>query len=212
MKSTMKLMIVALVAVALLALPVAARNPTIRDINPGDVVFIYETNLNVSFLDTNTPTTKSFPPTSFRKYSNDQPDPTVAGGGAMLAEVPLNPDGTLSLNTAPPYLGIWFPYNASAAGYHVNPNNSIQIQHADVTLDAVLNNSHTDSIATKSVTRDNNIAFKLISTYAGNYFKHISTGASGTYFDARVNIELTSPAEVRSPSSGITPLICGLLH
>ncbi|HVN65660.1 MAG TPA: hypothetical protein VMT31_03465, partial [Methanomicrobiales archaeon] len=38
MKSTMKLMIVALVAVALLAWPAAARGPTINDIKAGDVV------------------------------------------------------------------------------------------------------------------------------------------------------------------------------
>ncbi len=196
----MKLMIVALVAVALLALPVAARGPTVNDIKAGDVVFVYEANLNVSILDADG--VHAFhaitgvawaPPTSFRKYSNDQPDPTVAGGGAMLAEVPCNPDGTLSLNTAPPYTGIWFPYNASAPGFHVNANNSIQFQHADVTLDAVLNNSHTDSIATKSVTRDNLVSFKLISTYAGNYYKHASTAASGSYYDALVNIELTTP-------------------
>jgi PGF-CTERM protein len=117
----------------------------------------------------------------------------------MLAEIPCNTDGTLSVLTSPPYMGVWFPYNASApaAGFKVNANNSIQIQHADVTLDAVLNNSHTDSIATKSVTRDNNIAFKLISTYAGNYYKYVNATNSGTpatgNYSAVVNIELTTP-------------------
>jgi len=209
MKSTMKLMIVALVAVALLAWPVAARGPTINDIRPGDVVFVYEgtnTALNVSTLDaqinprvTAAATGAFSPPTSFRKYANDQPDPTVSGGGSMLAEIPCNADGTLSVLVAPPYMGTWFPYNASVAntGYKVNPNNSIQIQHADVTLDSVLNNSHIDSIATKSVTRDNNIAFKLVSTYAGNYYKYVLGGQSGTpatgNYSAIVNIELTTP-------------------
>jgi PGF-CTERM protein len=204
MKSMMKLMIVALVAVAMMALPSAARGPTINDLKPGDAAFVYEgtvTPLNVSTLDADAVHAPSMsglarsPPTSFRKYANDQPDPTIAGGGSMLAEIPLNADGTLSLLTAPPYMGIWFPYNASApsAGYKVNANNSIQIQHADVMLDAVLNNSHTDSIAAKSAPRDNNIAFKLTSTYAGNYYKHLSTAGSGNYYDALVNIELTTP-------------------
>ncbi|HUK93156.1 MAG TPA: hypothetical protein VLU98_03880, partial [Methanomicrobiales archaeon] len=207
MKSTMKLMIVALVAVAMLALPVAARGPAITDIHAGDVVFVYETGLNVSGLDTDSAHAHAAgfggaysPPTSFRKYANDQPDPTVAGGGSMLAEIPVDAAGTLSLNTAPPYLGIWFPYNASAPASQAaktNANNSIQIQHADVTLDAVLNNSHTDSIATKSVTRDNLIAFKLITTYAGNYYKYSKPGQSGTpngfNYSAMINIELTTP-------------------
>jgi PGF-CTERM protein len=94
--------------------------------------------------------------------------------------------------SVPQYLGIWYPYNASAAGFGVNPNNSIQIQHADVSLDAVLANSHTDSIAGKSVTRDTPITFKLISTYASNYYKFLSTYGNVTYA-APVNIELTTP-------------------
>lgn len=216
MKSTMKLIIVALVFAAVLAMPsaVSARGYNVTDLKAGDVAFVYETGLNVTMLSASISVPGSTtlfvvsPPASFRKYANDQPDPTVSGGGSMLAEIPLNsvcPTGTgttpaggpnamcLDINTAPPYLGTWFPYNASASGYHVNPNNSIQIQHADVTLDAVLNQSHTDSIATKSVTRDNNIAFKLISTYAGNYYKYTTTPASGNTYAALVNIELTTP-------------------
>jgi len=206
MKSTMKLIIVALVFAAVLAMPsaVSARGLNVTDMKAGDVAFVYETGLNVSQLSASIVSAGSSlvasPPTSFRKFSNDQPDPTIAGGGAMLAEIPLaacsNPTpGSLCLdiNVAPPYMGIWFPYNASASGYKSNANNSIQIQHADVTLDAVLNNSHTDSIATKSVTRDNNIAFKLISTYAGNYYKHTATPTGTVYYDALVNIELTTP-------------------
>ena len=208
MKSTMKLIIVALVFAAVLAIPsaVSARGLNVTDMKKGDVAFVFETGLNVTALDADSVHAAKAngipwsPPTSFRKFSNDQPDPTVAGGGAMLAEIPLavcaNPTPgarCLDINVAPPYLGIWFPYNATAPGYQVNANNSIQIQHADVTLDVVLNQSHTDSIATKSVTRDNNIAFKLISTYAGNYYNHISSPSSGSYFDALVNIELTTP-------------------
>jgi len=208
MKSTMKLIIVALVFAAVLAMPsaVSARGLNVTDLKKGDVAFVYETGINVTGLDADAVHAAKAnlipwsPPTSFRKFSNDQPDPTIAGGGAMLAEIPLaacsNPTPgalCLDINVAPPYMGIWYPYNATAPGYQVNANNSIQIQHADITLDAVLNNSHTDSIATKSVTRDNLISFKLISTYAGNYYKHISNAAGTVYYDALVNIELTTP-------------------
>jgi PGF-CTERM protein len=189
MKSTMKLMIAAVVAVALLAVPAMARSPSINAINATDVVFVYETGLNVADLAPGG--TIATLPTKFVKHQNDQPDSSVAGGGQQLAEIPCDSPGILSINTVPPYLGIWYGWNASYADPktgHVSRSKYIQIQRADVTLDAVLNSAHTDSIAGKSVTRDTKIAFKLISTYAGNYFKT----ASGTYA-AKVDIELTTP-------------------
>jgi PGF-CTERM protein len=223
MKSTMKLIIVALVFAAVLAIPsaVSARGYNVTDLNAGDVAFVYETGLNVTILDTSiapkavAPTISESPPTSFRKYANDQPDPSVSGGGSMLAEIPLTacsvaagtPAGgwgalCLDINTAPPYLGTWFPYNATATNsvYKVNPNNSIQIQHADVTLDAVLNTSHPDSIATKSVTRDTNITFKLTSTYVSSFYQNksftvptVPTTATASAAQGKVNIELVTP-------------------
>jgi len=193
MKSTMKLMIAAVVVVALLAVPAMARGPTIKDIMPTDTVFVFETGLNVSNVSPGS-ALLAFPATKFVKYQNDQPDSTVAGGGQQLAEIPCDAAGVLSVNTAPPYLGIWYAWNASFGGGnlgHVDKNMYIQIQHADVTLDAVLNASHTDSIAGKSVTRDTDIAFKLISTYAGNYYKYSNN--SITVYAALVNIELATP-------------------
>jgi PGF-CTERM protein len=202
MKSTMKLMIAALVVVALLAVPAMARSGSINNITAGDVVFVYEQNLNVSLLTANLGPLNS-PPTSFRKFANDQPNPNAGNYAGLLSEIAVNPSvgglpGTLSIQTAPAYMGIWFPYNASAGFFGVNPNNSIQIQHADVTLDGVLANSHTDSIAGKSVTRDTKISFKLVSNYAGNYYKFTPALATGEIltnvtYAAPVNIELTTP-------------------
>ncbi len=184
MKSTMKMMVAAVVLVALLAVPAMARTPDINTLQNTDVAFVYETYLNVPAI----PGAGSAP-TKLVKFSNDNPDSSVAGGGQQLAEIPFNTDGTLSINTAPPYMGIWFPW---VSGYGttngVNKSHYIQVQHADVALDAVLNASHTDSIGGKSVTRATAIAFKLVSTYAGNYYKT----AAGTY-SAKVNIELTTP-------------------
>jgi PGF-CTERM protein len=189
MKSSMKFMIAAVVLVALLAVPAMARGPTIKDINSTDVVFVYETGVNVA--DIAPDGTSNTYPTKFVKFASDQPDSTVAGGGQQLAEIVCDSPGVLSVNTVPAYMGIWFGWNKSYISPktgNVSAAKYIQIQRADVTLDAVLNVSHTDGIAGKSVTRDTNIAFKLISNYAGNYFKT----ADGTYA-AKVNIELTTP-------------------
>lgn len=191
MKSTMKMMVAAVVLVALLAVPAMARAPDINTLENTNVAFVYETKLNVPDVETGVYGTGDYPPTKLVKYANDNPDTQVAGGGQQLAEIPLDTDGTLAINTAPPYLGIWFPWNADyipeGTTGHVNKDVYIQIQHADVALDAVLNVSHTDSIGGKSVTRATAIAFKLTSTYAGNYYK------VGTTHAAKVNIELTTP-------------------
>jgi PGF-CTERM protein len=188
MKSMMKLMIAALVVVALLAVPAMARNPTINDITPGDVVFVYESGLNVAQVAPDA----THPATAFLKFGSDNPDKGVAGGGQLLATIYCDANGNLSIPAAPAYLGTWFAWNPTfvdGTNYSgVNPAQYIQIQHADVALDAVLAASHTDSIATKSVTRDTNIAFKLSTNYAGNNYKT----AAGSY-RAAVNIELTTP-------------------
>jgi hypothetical protein len=179
MKSTMKFMVAALAVLALLAVPAMARTPDLATLVAGDVAFVYETNLNIPAGVAGA--------VAVAKFGNDCPDPTGATCTftGQLAQIPLNADGTLSINTAPPYFGTWFPINAVGAGLSAV---NFQIQHADVTLDAMLNATRIDSIATKSVTRDTKITFKLISTYAGNYYKT----ADGTYA-AKVNIELTTP-------------------
>jgi len=191
MKSTMKLIIASVVLVALLAVPVMARAPDIYTLQNTDTAFVYETNLSMPGVFS---PTGGFAATQLVYYANNNPDTTVAGGGQQLATIPCVA-GVCSIYTTPPYLGIWFPYNPT---YAVQPNNLgvnkgiyIQIQHADVTLDAVLNASHSDSIAGKSVTRDTQIAFKLNSNYAGNYFAY--NPGTGLVYAALVNIELTTP-------------------
>ena len=189
MKSTMKLMVAAVILVGLLAVPALARAPDINTLQAADVAFVYETKLNVPAIPNGEG--DDWLATKIVKFANDNPRSDIAGGGQQLAEVPCDSAGVLSINTAPPYLGIWFPWNASATGDNVynkvNNSHYMQIQHADVALDAVLNVSHTDSIGGKSVTRATAIAFKLTSTYAGNYYK------VGTTYAALVNIELTTP-------------------
>jgi hypothetical protein len=72
-----------LAILAMLAVPTAART-AITTIEPGDTVFVYETGLNVAAL-----APGGNLPTKFVKYSNDNPDHTVSGGGVEQAEDPL---------------------------------------------------------------------------------------------------------------------------
>jgi PGF-CTERM protein len=173
-----------------------ARGPDIKTINNTDTIFIYETGLNIPDVHSGI----AFPggdslPTKLVKFQNDQPATNVSGGGQQLAEIPCDTAGVCSINTAPPYLGIWYPFNASVTdlgtALGVRVGTYIQIQHADVTLDAVLAVDHTSSIAAKSVTRDTKIAFKLISNYAAPYFR--ITKPTPNLGNATVNIEITTP-------------------
>jgi PGF-CTERM protein len=190
MKSTMKLMVAALVVVALLAVPAMARPTNLKQLEVGDVAFVYETNLEIDTAFGAGGCGGAGLCTAVAKFGNDCPDPAAACTyTGELSRIPLNPDGTLSINAAPPYFGTWYPIDAAGVG---TIGFTFQIQRADVTLDAVLNNSHTDSIATKSVTRDNLISFKLVSNYAGNYYKD-NVAAPNTNYAATVNIELTTP-------------------
>jgi PGF-CTERM protein len=192
MKSTMKLIIASVVLVAVLAVPaMALRGPTYKVLNNTDVAFVYETGLTMPPLDA------THTATQLVKFANDNPDSSVAGGGQQLAIIPCDSPGVCSIYNTPPYLGIWFPWNSTYNGGtsgNVSKAVYIQIQHADVTLDAVLNASHSDSIAGKSVTRDTLISFKLNSNYAGNFYKWSDmVGAGNVTYAALVNIELTTP-------------------
>lgn len=166
---------------------VSARAPTIKDIQPGDTVFVYEQNLNVANLWTNISPGTEYSPTKFVKFSYDNPDPSISGGGQQLAEIPVNTDGTLSIFSTPAYFGTWYAYNPAAPGFHVNPSSSIQIQQADIHLNVVLSSSITDSVDGKTVTRQTPIKFRVDSSFVGPYYK--AAGVS----QAMLKIEVTTP-------------------
>lgn len=159
----------------LLVVPAMARTD-INTIETGDTVFVYETGLNVAAVSPglNMAGLGGYLPTKFVKYSNDNPDSTVSGGGLEVAEIPCDSPGVLSVYTEPAYgNSAWFAWNAS----YNNPNTGhasrsqyIYIRDADVGLDVVLAKSHTDSLNGDTVTRDTNISFKLTSNYASSYY------------------------------------------
>jgi len=185
-------MAVVLIAIAaLFAAPAAART-SLNTIEPGDTVFVYETGLNVAALAPNgsgvLPTDL---PTKFVKYSNDNPDHSISGGGVELSEIPCDSPGVLSVLSEPAYSNsIWYAwninYNDPNTG-HVNRSAYISIRDPDVSLDAVLATSHVDSVNGKSVTRSTPLSFKIVSTYVSSYYRVGSTAFG------QVDVQVTTP-------------------
>ena len=173
------------------AVPAMART-VINTIEAGDTVFVYETNLNVAAVSPglNMAGTGGYLPTKFVKFSNDNPDSST-GGGIEMAEISCDSPGVLSVYTEPAYSkSAWFAWNASYNDPdtgHVDRSKYIYIRDADVGLDVVLANSHTDSLNGDSVTRDTDISFKLVSNFASSYYT-----AGNTHY-AQVNIQITTP-------------------
>jgi hypothetical protein len=188
-----------LAAIVLLVLPtgVAARTPTINDIQPGDTVFVYEESLNVAAL--NTSTSSYVPPNAFKKFGNDCPSPTSSCSyTGELAVIPCNPDGTLSVYSTPAYLGTWYAVNTTTGD--TNRNSNINIRVPDATLDVVLANSPTTSVKGSGVTRSTPIQFRVDSQYVG--VGYVANGVP----QATYNIEVTTPAGGHLTQLGNTTL------
>jgi PGF-CTERM protein len=222
MKGMTKLMIVAMVVLAaVLIAPAAARGNasagaylTVKHIEPGDVLFEYESALDLQNLTASghrwTPGLKpaiwsTIPIVQeLRKYTDDDPSK------ALVHSIPVGDASNFELIPAAVAgnYGIYYPYNASAVAATaattsdtVNRNASIQIRKAETTLDVVLATSHVDSVNGKSITRDNTIAFKIGAPYVGVYYKNDSYSKnpgnsrpdSGIQYPAAVKLVFTTP-------------------
>jgi hypothetical protein len=159
---------------ALVAFPSAARAPDIRHIQPGDMIFIYEQNLDLTGLRTGGNVV-----TVLRKYQEDNPTK------ALLREVPVPDDTSFSLIPAAfgDMLGIYYAYNATAGTM-----GSVSVNVPSVSIDAVLANpNHSDSIQGLSIPDDTPIAFKIISVDVGGSYR------AGSLYPATVDLVLTTP-------------------
>lgn len=152
MKSITKLMVVAMLLVAALVVAPVAADRVITQ--KGDTVYVGEENLNFSAT-----TFGSDRVQQLVHYS----DPTA---GAIDKTIQTDSVGNVSELTKTAIGTVTGPYylfnttvtdpsdRTKAAGY-------VNIQYPEVSLDVVLNNSQKDSVAGKSVTRDNLLDFKL---------------------------------------------------
>lgn len=171
MKSITKLMVVTmLLAAALVVAPAAAgtRNVT----NSGATVYVGEENVTLVFE-------SAINATQLVHYS----DPTA---GVIDKIIHLVPNGTipeLTRTAVGTLTGPYYAFNTTTAGVELANRSQalgyVNIQYPEVALDIVLNTSQKDSVAGKSVTRDNLLDFKLTDNIIG--------------LPDKINIEVTMP-------------------
>jgi PGF-CTERM protein len=193
MKSTSKMMVVAavfLVAAAMLVMPAAARTAT--TISSGDTIFLYEQGLNL------TPVNNDVKFSSLVYYTEDD---TTKGPDVTLSvldsdDFSLMEDVASKVGTK---TGRYFVngYNTTSGAV----NHYVYIKKPAVDLKAVLAESHSDSIAGKTVTSSAKIAFQLIAPDVGGVFVNKTPAAYPT-----VNIEITTPSGGIVKTLGGVPL------
>lgn len=174
MKSTSKMMVVAvvfLVAAAMLVMPAAARTAT--TIENGDTIFLYEQGLNLTPIN-GTP----FTTLVYYKEDDTSKGPEVTITNINSNDFSLMEDIASKVGTK---TGRYFVGN--------NKTNYVYIKKPAVDLKAVLAESHSDSIAGKTVTSSAKIAFQLIAPDVGGVFVNKTPAAYPT-----VNIEITTPS------------------
>jgi PGF-CTERM protein len=175
MKSKISIIIAAVILVALLAAPAAARAP-LRTIANGDTLYVFEVNLNIAALNGVGPL-----PLIVGDYLVKYVDDDITK--ARIKEIPvdsLTNFAVLQSQVGSDY-GIYYATNAAGS------LDSVRIRPMTSTLGIVLDASRVDSIDGKSVTRDTAIAFKIGTEY-GTLYRTVVDGNM-----AQVDIEITTP-------------------
>ena len=154
MKSIAKLMVVAmLLAAALVVAPVAAAD---RAVVSGDYIYVGEERINLTLIDPNANRIVHYSDPSAGVSDNTIPAP-----GGIIPELLGTGVGTKTES--------YYVLNASTVD-SAGPTNAlgyVNVKYPAVTLDVVLNTSKKDSVASKSVTRDTLLDFKLTDNVIG---------------------------------------------
>jgi hypothetical protein len=168
-----------------IAVPAAARSPGIEDIEPGDTVFVYEENLNLSQL--RDPVSGN-PVTSLRRYVDD--DPTKA----LISEIPVADDTSVDIpallvESTP---AVYYAYNsADGAGA------SVVIRKPEITLGVTLANPyHADEVEGLNLPEGTAIAFRVDSPHVGTNYRADSD------YPARIDIVVTTPGGAETTTFG----------
>ena len=170
--------VVMLVIAALVVSPAAARDGSISDIEVGDVIFVYENNLNLSGLMGGTIT-------QLRKYVDDDKNK------ALLKYIPVSNEFNFDVigSIVDDDLGIYYLYDGT-----VDATKYIMISEPKAALDVVLDATHADSINSETIVKDTEFAFKITAPDIGSYYKY----RNGTTWVS----PQTGNIEVRTPSGG----------
>jgi trimeric autotransporter adhesin len=168
MKSITKMMVIAMVLVAALLVAPAAARTSQSDIVSGDTIYVGEENLNFGFA-----------PTAARLVHFSDP---TAGAVDKIIAVPNPADFELTSTAVGTVTGTYYLFDSTSTLIVTNQLGFVVVDIPSTTLDVVLNNSQTNSVNGRSVTRDNVLAFKLQNNLAG-------FGA----FPFNMNIEVVTP-------------------
>ena len=159
----------------ILSVPATARTGSIRAIDNGDVIFLYEENLDISGLRSG-----ANPVTGLRRYVDD--DATRA----MVREIPVESDTSLSLNAGlvADQFGIYYGYNPTDG----NTGKYVRIGEPSVEIDVVLADpNHADSVKGLTISEKTLLAFKISAPEVGPYYRY------GTVYPATVDVVMTTP-------------------
>jgi hypothetical protein len=163
-----------LVLLAALAVCPSGARTDIRHIGVGDMIFIYEQNLDITGLRTG-----ANPVTALRKYQND--DPTKA----LLRDIAVQDDTSYSPipEAFNGQYGVYYAFNPASGAM-----NSVLVGIPTISIDAVLAGpNHADSIQGLTISEDTLIAFKVASVDVGTYYH------AGSLYPATVDLVLTVP-------------------
>jgi len=168
-----------------LAAPVAARGPTIEDIEPGDTVFVYEEGLNFSQL--RDPDSGN-PITSLRRYVDDDP------AKALISEIPVADDTAVDIPSTlvEDTPAVYYAYNSvDGAGA------SVVIREPEFLLGVTLANPyHADEVEGLNIPEGTAIAFRVDSPHVGTKYRVDSD------YPARIDIVVTTPGGAETTSFG----------
>ncbi len=170
------LLILTAVICASVVAPALARGPHINDILPGDTIFVYENNLDLTGLQ-NPVTHNNI--TALRQYTDGDP------AKGIINEIPVSGDADFDL---PDFLVTDTP----ATYYAYNPTDGvtdwIRIDMPKLSIGTTLAAPyHADSVEGLSLPWGTDIAFQVISANVGSYY-HV-----GSTYPASVDIILTTP-------------------
>jgi hypothetical protein len=177
-----------LLALCILALcigPAGARGPTISDIQPYDVIFVYEEGLNLTQL-RNTATNN--PITALQKYQDGSPQKSLVKSITVIDDTNFEVQDLL--------------VGEEYGTYHAfNPEDGttaqVMIQEPEILLDVVLAAPHhRDRLEGLSVSENTKIAFRIACPDVGAFY-----AAGGTY-PATIDIVVTHPGGAETTAIG----------
>ncbi|MEA2033917.1 MAG: hypothetical protein U9N40_00250, partial [Euryarchaeota archaeon] len=198
MKSTTKIMVVAiavLMAVSMIVAPAAARAPGISDIADGDTIYVWEKDLNLTGL--RYPPVTGLDVTKLQYYQDDDTDKAVLNTINVPNDIDFEEILSVDVGT---YTGTYRAVNDTGL-----TGKTVNIEKPALAMDVVLASDHTSSVDGDSISDTDDIAFKLMSKVGNNYM-YTNTPGDDVH-PAQVKVEYTTPSGGVTTNVGEVDLI-----